>query len=244
MESNRGKSFWTALLAAGMLLTISGAVQAQGMPGGDDGGFPPPEMQTKMVAWQTFRESHRHVRQVERLLSGLSQLDGNAATKLTRAQAKAILPVFQTWHSKRVMTDAQAALVSKKLTAPLTVAQTKKLAALASARRGPGMSGGSGGPGGPGGPPPGGGDFGPPGGGGPGGPGGFGPPPGGGDGPPGPPPGGGPGGPDGPLDMATFPTPKEYNPINPETLPFERMRPGAKKLVDGLIARLKSRAAG
>jgi len=262
MDSKRRRSFWTpAVLAAGMLLTVSGAAWAQGMPGSGS-GFPPPEMQAKMAAWQTFRDSHRHVRQVERLLSGLSQLDGNSATKLTRAQAKAILPVLQTWHTKPVMTDAQAAQVSKKLMASLTVAQTRKLTAMAAARRGPGTSGG---PGGPGGPPPPEGDFGPPPGGGPGGPsgsGGFGPPPGGGGfggpggpppgmgsggGPPGPPPDGGssgPGGPGGPPDMASFPSPREYNPINPETLPFERMRPAAKKMVDGLIARLKSRTTG
>lgn len=53
----------------------------------------------------------------------------------------------------------------------------------------------------------------------------------GGGGPPG---GGRPGG-------FTFPDPKDYNPLNPDTLPFEGMRPQAKKGMDDFMADLAKR---
>ena len=49
---------------------------------------------------------------------------------------------------------------------------------------------------------------------------------------------GGPGGAPGAI-----PAPKEYNPLNPNTLPFERSRARAKTRMNELIAKLKARAA-
>jgi uncharacterized membrane protein YgcG len=44
----------------------------------------------------------------------------------------------------------------------------------------------------------------------------------------------------------TFPDPPKngYNPLNPDTLPFERMRPMAKKAIDDFTADLQKRAKG
>ncbi len=44
------------------------------------------------------------------------------------------------------------------------------------------------------------------------------------------------------FDISKFPDPKDYNPLNPDTLPFEQMRPQAKQRIDKLIADLAKRA--
>jgi hypothetical protein len=44
------------------------------------------------------------------------------------------------------------------------------------------------------------------------------------------------------FDISKFPDPKDYNPLNPDTLPFEQMRPQAKQRIDKLIADLTKRA--
>ncbi len=60
--------------------------------------------------------------------------------------------------------------------------------------------------------------------------------------------GGRPGGgrPGGPPGGFTFPDPPKngYNPLNPDTLPFERMRPMAKKSLDDFTAQLQAQARG
>ncbi len=44
------------------------------------------------------------------------------------------------------------------------------------------------------------------------------------------------------FDVSKFPDPKDYNPLNPDTLPFVQMRPQAKQRIDKLIADLTKRA--
>ncbi|HEY3267200.1 MAG TPA: hypothetical protein VGM37_09755 [Armatimonadota bacterium] len=211
-------SYWLAGAAIG--LGLMPAALAQGpMPGGMPAGA-----QANMKAWQTWRKNHRGVESLRKTVDGLITLDSGAGTKLSKAQAKAILPVLKAWRKKATISDAQARKVNNQLTGPLTVPQLKKLAALQRTRpTGPGGQGGPGG--GPGGPPPGG--FG-----GPGGPGG--PPPGG----AGAPPPGGRGGPGGPGMM---PKPKDYNPLNPDSLPMPPERQRVKAGLDSLIHKLAAR---
>ena len=54
--------------------------------------------------------------------------------------------------------------------------------------------------------------------------------------------GGRPGGQRPAFDISKFPDPKDYNPLNPDTLPFEQMRPQAKQRIDKMIADLAKRA--
>jgi len=44
------------------------------------------------------------------------------------------------------------------------------------------------------------------------------------------------------FDISKMPDPKDYNPLNPDTLPFEGMRAQAKQRMDKLIADLSKRA--
>lgn len=194
---------------------LAPAALAQG-PGGGGGGFQPsPEMMAKFKAWRTWRTSHPHVQSLQQTFRGLSEIEKDPRTKLNGAQAKTVLAVLNKWKAKPTLTDAQALTVTKQLTAPLTVPQLKK---LAMSSQGGGRGGGGGRPGG------GGGFGGRPGGG-------FGG--GGGRGPGGGGPGGRPGG-------FTMPSPKDYNPLNPSTLPFERMRPRVQQQMKELTSALMS----
>jgi hypothetical protein len=235
-----------ARAGAALLLTASvGAVaHAQGFPGGGGGGGGggfqmPPGMMEKVRAWQKFRENHKNFEGLQRTMYAIGEMDKDPKTQLTKPQAKSMLAVLRTWRNKPVMSNDQALQVNKQLTAGMSVAQIKKIATVEMPR---GFGGGGGGRrGGPGGG--GGGGFGGPGGGGPGGGGGgFGGP---GGGRPGGPGGGGPGGggrPGGPGGF-TMPDPREYNPLNPDTIPFERARPRAKQRMSELMAKLQARAA-
>jgi hypothetical protein len=208
-------------LTAGMMLGIPSA-HAQ-PPGG--GGRPPmtPEMQKQMQAWRTFRDNHKNVSALQQTLGAMVEMDKSPATKITSAQAKKILPILKAWSAKPVMTDAQARDVNKQITAAMTIPQIKAIATSRSAMGG--RRGGGGGGQRPGG---GGGGFG---GGGFGGGGGGGARPGGQGGP-----GGGGGG------RWAMGAPKEYNPLNPASMP-ERMRERSKARLDSLMTLLKSRAA-
>ena len=225
-----------SIAAAALLLAIACPAIAQG-----PGGFGPPSPQMK--AWA---DSHKHVQGVQQMLRGLSTIESAPATKLNARQSRIVLGVLMHWKDKPVMTDAQAAYVIATIRGSLKPAQKSALDA-ASTRGfggfgggrpgGPGGAGGAGGwggghggPGGPGGP--GGGGWG---GGGPGGAGGGGW--GGGHGGPGGPGGGGWGGGGG-----ARPAPKEYNPLNPSTLPFQRMQARAQQRLDDLIGQLKATA--
>lgn len=204
-------------LAVALTLSTAALAQGPGGPGGGGGFQPTPQMK----AWQKFRDNHKNYRTLQQTVYGLAELDKDPKTRLTKVQAKKILAVLTPWRAKPTMTDAQALKLSKDLTAPLTLAQLKKLAT--SREGGNRMGGGRPGGGGPGGP----------GGGGPGGPGG------GGNRTAGP---GAPGGGGRPGGGFTMPAPKEYNPVNPATLPFERMRPRAKQRMDQMMATLQARA--
>ena len=212
------------LLAVGAQAQFPGGPPPGGFGGGPGGFRPPPAMR----AWQKWGDAHRNVRAVERTLSGLAAIESDPKTRLNRAQAKGVLAVIGTWRGRSIMTDAQARQVNRQILARLTVAQVKEITAA-------GMMGGPGGPpppggfgGGPGMPPPPGGRFG---GHGPGG-----PPP---RGPGGPPHGGFGGPPPGGMPPPNFPHPHEYNPLNPNTLPFDRARSRAARRLAALTAALK-----
>lgn len=44
------------------------------------------------------------------------------------------------------------------------------------------------------------------------------------------------------FDVSQIPDPKDYNPLNPDTLPFEQIRPQAKARIDKLIADLQAKS--
>lgn len=210
-------TFTSRIFAAALLtVTLAPAALAQ-FPGGGGppGGGPPPEIMAKFKAWQTWRTNHPHVQSLQQTFRGLSEIERDPRTKLNGAQAKTVLAVLNKWKAKPTLTDAQALTVTKQLTAPLTVPQLKKLAMVPSGGRG---GRGGGGFGGGGGRPGGGGGFGGGGGRGPG--------------------GGGPGG--GRPGGFTMPSPKDYNPLNPSTLPFERMRPRVQQQMKELTSALMS----
>ena len=241
-------------IVAAAALSVSVVASAQGGWGGGS-----PEMQKKMDAWRTWYQKNANVATTRQILNGMGDMMENPATRITKKQAGGILAVLSAWKSKTVMTDAQAKAVNAQLTKGLTPAQMKVISAArrpgqqgggrggpggGGAMRGPGGPGGMRGPGGPGGGMPGG-----PGGmRGPGGPGGMRGPGGPGGGMPGGPggmrgpggPGGmrGPGGPGGAgMDV---PAPRDFNPLNPDTLPIAFTRQRSKQSYDALVAQLKA----
>lgn len=193
-----------AALAIGALIMPTALAQRPG-------GGPPmsPEVQARMKAWQKFRETHKNLTSLQQTMAGLEAMEKDPRTRLTKAQAKTVVGVLKTWRNKPVMTDAQALAVNKQITAPLSVAQLKKIATAREARgmganRRPG--GGQGGPAA----------------------------------------GGGQGRPGAnqtrTFDPSRFPAPREYNPLNPSTIPMERMREQAAKRLDTLTKALAARA--
>jgi hypothetical protein len=228
---------FAAAAAALAAVAVAHPALAQGPGGGGPGGGGfqmDPAVMKKMQAWRTWRDNHKNVGQVQQTLRAITEMDKDPKTRLTKPQAQKILTVVKAWQSKPVMTDDQAKEVNKQLTSALNVTQIKKMAAIASERRGRGgggmgFGGGGGGRGGAGG------GGGRPGGGG----GGFG---GGGGGRPG---GGGPGGGGGGRrwDPSQMPDPKDYNPLNPATLPFPQTRERAKSSMAEMVKALQARAA-
>ncbi len=213
---------WVAPIAAVSaifaLSTLSTMATAQGGFGG--GAQMTPVQQAKMKAWQKFRDNHKNYQAVGGTLRGIQELDKDPKTALTKDQAKKILATFKQWESKSVLTNDQAGQANKQITSSLTLAQAKAVVVAQMSR--------AGGPGGR----PGGGGFGGPGGGRPGGGG-----PGGAGGPGGGRPGGGPGG------MANFkmPDPKEYNPLNPGSMPDSPFKERAVKRVTDFKAKLAAK---
>lgn len=208
--------------AAGCLTVAIG--RAQPPPGGKM----PAAMQTKMKAWQKWRKTHQGITALEQTMRGVEMMERDKKTRLSKSQAKTVVSLLKTWRHKAVMTNAQALQVNKRITSTFTVPQLKQIALGASAaKRGQGGPGGMGGPppGGMGGPPPGGMGGPPPGG----------PPPGGMGGPP----PGGPGGP--PPGGGAFPNPKDYNPLNPDSLPFPPERQRTQWMLDNLTRDLTAR---
>lgn len=221
------------LMAVAVLLLMATSAGAQ-RPG--PGGFPPPspQMRAKFHSWQKWGATHKNITALQRTIRGLDRLEQSPTTRLNKQQAHAVLTVLNKWRTRPTLTDAQAQQVVHQIKANLNVAQARQMAAASGPP--PGMFGG---------PPPGGfrgppsGGFrGPP-------PGGFrGPPPGGFRRPPGgfggpPPPGrfGGPP-PPGRFNPASFPSPREYNPLNPKTSPFARDTARAQQRLAALMATL------
>lgn len=218
----------TIILTAIVSCVLSSPLFAQG-PG--PGGFQPSEqMLKKMKAWREWRTKHSHITMLEKTIMDLCAIENKPSTKLSKSQAKIVLSTIAPYRSKSAISDLQAASIIKRLKSILNKQQLKAIASMARM-------------GGPAGPPPGGFSAPPPGG--PGGspPGRFGGPPPGwkpGEPPPagfGPPPGGRP---DGPPRMPVFPNPKDYNPLNPKTLPFEPMRQPMTSQLNNLIKQLKA----
>lgn len=211
----------SAAVVAGLaLLAMSSAAQG---PGG--GGFPPPprqpppQMMAKIQAWQKWRDSHKNVTALQQTLGNLQGLERDPQTRLNKKQAASILGVLNQWHSQPAITDPQARQILHQIKAPLSMAQIKILATPPAERRG--FDGPP--PGGFGGPPP---------------PGRFGGPPPPSEGRFGGPPGGRGGPPPGGMRPGTFPSPKDYNPLNPSTLPFKRQIPRATQRLADLKAAL------
>lgn len=171
-------------------------------------GGPPPEV----AAMEKWHKTHQNVHALERTMMGLSRVVDGKATKLTSAQAKAILAVIQQWKPKKSVTDKQAKSIVASIRKPLNKAQLKVLDERPR----------FGGPGGPGGPPPGG----------PGGPGMGGPPPG----------GPGPDSNDRRSGPPKMPAMKEYNPLNPSTNPMTFMVKFQTERMNKLVSALKSQA--
>lgn len=217
--SNTLRFGFAALAAVGTLALGTPGVQAQ-PPGGN---FQmPPEIKAKIAAWQKYRDSHKNLVNLQTMLMQVREIDKDPATSLDKKQSAKMLGVWKAWRNKPSMSEDQAKAVSKQISSTLTEKQLKKMSTIQPFRRGMGGGGPGRGPGGPGGP------------------GGGGRPAGGpGRGP------GGPGrGPGGPGGAGGFPDPPKgsYNPLNPDTLPFERMRPEAKKATDEFIANLQRKA--
>ena len=226
MQSSTVRAFLSTalLIAAGVSVAPAAHAQGGGFGGPGGGGMPQmsPAAMAKMQAYRKFTQSHPNYRTLTRTLGAVSEMDKDAATKITKPEAQKMLAVITPWMSKPVMKDADAKAVNNALAKTLTVPQLKKMAASA------GRQGGGGGR-------PGGGGFG--GGGGQGG----GRPGGGGGGFGGGRPGGG--GPGGGFDLSKLPDPKEYNPLNVNSYPKSPMTERGKKRVTDFIAMLKSRAA-
>jgi hypothetical protein len=211
-------------LAAALLLTISGAVRAQGGPPGGGGGMQmSPEMQAMFKKFQEWRDKNKNLSSVNRTIGAIAEFEKDKTTALTKDQAKKILAVLGPWKSKPVMTDANAKDMLKQVGATFTPAQAKKLAQVMSEQRGGfgggGMRGG-GAPGGGGGRPGGGGA-----------------------------PGGGGGRPGGGMQMdpaamkKRFDTMmKGYNPINFSTIPDSPMKERSIKPVKDALAALDKKA--
>jgi hypothetical protein len=203
------------VLAAGAFAIGSPRANAQGgFGGGPGGGQMPPEIQAKIKAWQKFRDAHKNLTNFGDMLFQVEKMNDDPGAKLDKKQSGALLNLLKPWRTKTTMSEDDAKGLSRKIGGLMTEKQLKAMNKIEPPSRR--MRGGGGGR-------PGGGGPGGPGGGGPGGPGG-GARPGGGR------PGGG----------FTFPDPpaKAWNPLNPDTLPFERMRPQAKKNLDEFVGKL------
>ncbi len=143
------------LLTAVALSALAPAfVWAQGGPPGGGGGFnPSPEMRAGFEKMRKFRDENKQVFALGQTLRAFEEMDKDAKTKFTPAQAKTILAVANKWKAKPSITNEQATQINKDLTKPLTIPQIKALAAAASRRGGGGGGGFGGGQGGGGGRP-------------------------------------------------------------------------------------------
>ena len=204
----------TAALPLALIAALAAPTFAQG-PGGGGGFTPTPEMRAGIAKMQKFREENKHVFELMQTLRALPVMEQSPQTKFTPAQAKAILAVMNQWKSKLAISNDQATQINRALTTPMSLTQIKLIAAQAGQRGGGGGWGGGGGR-------PGGGGFG----------GGGRPTSGFGNGQPG---GGG---------GFKMPEMKPFNPLNPDTLPFERAREPMKRSLATLTTTLSARAAG
>lgn len=118
-------NLWLRTLAA--VITVA-VLAPPAMAQGGFGGQMPPEMQAKMRAWQKWRENNKNIVALQQTMMSLRELENDPKTQLTKAQAKKILSVIKAWRNKPVMTNDQARVVMKQLTAPLNEAQLKKMA--------------------------------------------------------------------------------------------------------------------
>ena len=211
---------FSSLATIGAMTLLSAAAIAQ-----PPGGGPPPggggggrfQMSPE---WKKYNESHKHLRELSQLMGKVEKLNQEDDLKFAKPQAVKLLSLINKNAPKKSLSEDDADSLIKSINGLMTTKQIKKMTTFTDMRGGrPG--GGAPGGGAPGGRPPGGG--GPPGGFGGGRPGGGGPP------------GGG------AFKMPEVPK-TGYNPLNPDTLPFERMRPRAKKGLDDLKAELSKQA--
>ncbi|GBC95588.1 hypothetical protein HRbin16_01379 [bacterium HR16] len=134
-------------LWAGMLLLVMAAFTAVAQPPPGAGGFQmTPEMQRRMEEFRKWREAHKYTFQLTSTLRAIEQIDKDARTKLTPAQAKKILAVLQPYRNKPKMTQDDAKNALKGIKAVLNVNQLNAIARIEAERRN--RRGGPGGPGG------------------------------------------------------------------------------------------------
>lgn len=211
---------WVAPVVIASLLAPSAL--AQGPGGGGPGGFQiPPEARAKMERWRKWRENHKNFETLQQTLAGIGECEKTDKTKLTQAQAQKILAILKKYNTKPILTNDEAGIISKDIAKVLTVEQLKKVATAprfggrGMGRGGGGMGGGMGRPGG--------GQGGP----------GMGRP------------GGGPGGGGRPpFDFSRIPEPKDYNPLNPATMPDSPFKQMAVTRMNTMMKNLETRARG
>ncbi len=147
-----------AVAAAACLLAIGPlAARAQGGPGG--GGFTPsPEMMAKFKEWGKWREEHKNVSTLQKMLMQIREINKNPDTKLNKTQSAKMLTILHAWRNKPTMSEDQAHAVQTQIGNILDLKQIKKMSTMQNPFGGgrPGGGGGFGGggprPGGPGGP--------------------------------------------------------------------------------------------
>jgi len=130
------------------LAAVSPGAFAQGGGPGGAGFTLPPALKAKFDAWKKWRENHKNIQKLSVTLMAFRELEKDPATKITKDQAKKIVPVFKAWQNKPTMSDDQAKDVNKQLTSPLNDKQLKTLATAPNPFAGGGRPGGGGGAGG------------------------------------------------------------------------------------------------
>src|SRR5579883_1883256 len=116
---------WLASLAS---VFVSGSALAQM---GGFGGGPSPAMKARFEKVRRKMATDARAK-LTLTLYQLHEIDRDPATRLTPAQAARIDPILHAWREKPSMTDEEAKAVAKQISAPLTMAQIKKLATIKS----------------------------------------------------------------------------------------------------------------
>jgi hypothetical protein len=112
------------------ILLITAAAVIAGTGANAQGGGPPPEVMAKLKKWQTWRDNNKYITSLQQTVMGFAEIEKDAKTRLTKEQARKILPVLKEWATKPTMSNDEAKEVNKKITDPLTVAQLAKISTV------------------------------------------------------------------------------------------------------------------